>query len=1054
MIRRATASQGQRYARATIHEISMLTHCVLPGFEPSLRQAGARFPTDQSTLLSRAMLLGSVAATALFIIAPQQSAQAGPAVCTLSGTTVTCTGDQSGGIVSGTDFTAPPVDTLIVEDLTGAIAPDPGDDGIYFEVPDGNNITVSSDTGGFGISTTGDDAQGIFGYVHGDGNVAITSTGNISTTGDNAEGIFGYVFNDGNVNITSTGKISATGTDSEGIYGRVIGDGNVSISSTGDVSTQGAFSYGIFGRAFGDGNVAITSLGNTSTDGNYSDGIYGRVDGIGDVTITSTGDVSTQKDHAEAIYGFAKNNGNVTISSTGNISTEGESSDGIYGRVNGFGADGNVAIKSTGDISTQKDDAEGIYGAIANNGDVTINSTGEISTAGDDSQGISGRVGADGNVTISNTGNISILVSSSEGIYGLIGGDGDLTITNTGDISTTGDFADGIYGRVGDNGNVVITSTGDISTKGNFTDGILGRVGGDGDVTITSMGNISTQGSFSYGINGKVIGNGDVSITNLGDISNIDGFAVGIYGHITGNGDVTIISSGDISTANGSSEGIYGDISGNGDLVISHKGNITAANSAGIQANVDGTGGISITHSGGSISGTTGIDVDNRISNAPATLNLFGTVTGTNGEAIDFQGDGHDVVNLHAGAVINGTIDFGNGNDGKGGTNPDDIDTLNAGLGFNGVVDFKDFESAPENINGKFVLTNGGIQAVFADISSGVAANAVLLDDLVGSILGGIDSQNADVFEAQGSASGDQALGYAPLKKTANMDRFDVFDAIKSSYRVWGTGFGALTGQKGTTSTLNSDIGFAGGMVGVETAVQADFVAGFFLGRSMSRIDVAFNSMDMETGSTFAGVYTRHNWDETWLNFTMLGGWAVHDDVRYVGVTRARADYNSFFVAPAVTLGTRLSGILPNHDVLPSLRVNYTGQFIEGYTETGVALPLSVNSRNVHLLSSRAQIAVPYNWTQSDGTAFKIEGVVGVDGTLNLGDDIVQTTIAGSPLDFSTKFANASASGFVGASFNLLSADNRYAFNTSAEGHLDIDGSLALRGNVSVSGRF
>ncbi|MGJ8531828.1 MAG: autotransporter outer membrane beta-barrel domain-containing protein [Alphaproteobacteria bacterium] len=939
MIRRATASQGQRYARATIHEISMLTHCVLPGFEPSLRQAGARFPADQSTLLSRAMLLGSVAATALFIIAPQQSAQAGPAVCTLSGTTVTCTGDQSGGIVSGTDFTAPPVDTLIVEDLTGAIAPDPGDDGIYFEVPDGNNITVSSDTGGFGISTTGDDAQGIFGYVHGDGNVAITSTGNISTTGDNAEGIFGYVFNDGNVNITSTGKISATGTDSEGIYG--------------------------------------------------------RVDGIGDVTITSTGDVSTQKDHAE-----------------------------------------------------------GIYGAIANNGDVTINSTGEISTAGDDSQGISGRVGADGNVTISNTGNISILVSSSEGIYGLIGGDGDLTITNTGDISTTGDFADGIYGRVGDNGNVVITSTGDISTKGNFTDGILGRVGGDGDVTITSMGNISTQGSFSYGINGKVIGNGDVSITNLGDISNIDGFAVGIYGHITGNGDVTIISSGDISTANGSSEGIYGDISGNGDLVISHKGNITAANSAGIQANVDGTGGISITHSGGSISGTTGIDVDNRISNAPATLNLFGTVTGTNGEAIDFQGDGHDVVNLHAGAVINGTIDFGNGNDGKGGTNPDDIDTLNAGLGFNGVVDFKDFESAPENINGKFVLTNGGIQAVFADISSGVAANAVLLDDLVGSILGGIDSQNADVFEAQGSASGDQALGYAPLKKTANMDRFDVFDAIKSSYRVWGTGFGALTGQKGTTSTLNSDIGFAGGMVGVETAVRADFVAGFFLGRSMSRIDVAFNSMDMETGSTFAGVYTRHNWDETWLNFTMLGGWAVHDDVRYVGVTRARADYNSFFVAPAVTLGTRLSGILPDHDVLPSLRVNYTGQFIEGYTETGVALPLSVNSRNVHLLSSRAQIAVPYNWTQSNGTALKIEGVVGVDGTLNLGDDSVQTTIAGSPLGFSTKFANASASGFVGASFNLLSADNRYAFNTSAEGHLDIDGSLALRGNVSVSGRF
>lgn len=110
----------------------------------------SRAQQSPSSLL-RATLLGTVAATALFIIAPQ----AGHAVCTHSGTTVTCTGDQSAGIANGTDFTAPPVDTLIVKDLTGAIAPGASVDGINFGVAGGNNVTISSDTGGFGISTTG-----------------------------------------------------------------------------------------------------------------------------------------------------------------------------------------------------------------------------------------------------------------------------------------------------------------------------------------------------------------------------------------------------------------------------------------------------------------------------------------------------------------------------------------------------------------------------------------------------------------------------------------------------------------------------------------------------------------------------------------------------------------------------------------------------------------------------------------------------------------------------------------------------------------------------------
>src|SRR5437667_5419413 len=98
----------------------------------------------------RAALLGTAAAGALSL-AIGGPAAAAPTPCVINGAVATCSGDQSAGIASGTDFTAPPVTTLNVNNLTKAIAPGSGTSGIRF-ISNGD-ITVSSDTGGFGIST-------------------------------------------------------------------------------------------------------------------------------------------------------------------------------------------------------------------------------------------------------------------------------------------------------------------------------------------------------------------------------------------------------------------------------------------------------------------------------------------------------------------------------------------------------------------------------------------------------------------------------------------------------------------------------------------------------------------------------------------------------------------------------------------------------------------------------------------------------------------------------------------------------------------------------------
>ena len=133
----------------------------------------------------RDAFLGTVAAGALSL-AFGGPALAGPDACTPSGggAVETCTGNQHNGITSGTDFNAPPVTTLNVNNLTQAITPVSGTPGIRFISL--GAVTITSNTGAFGITTA--NAYGI--YARGAGAVTVSSTGNITTAGIYANGLF------------------------------------------------------------------------------------------------------------------------------------------------------------------------------------------------------------------------------------------------------------------------------------------------------------------------------------------------------------------------------------------------------------------------------------------------------------------------------------------------------------------------------------------------------------------------------------------------------------------------------------------------------------------------------------------------------------------------------------------------------------------------------------------------------------------------------------------------------------------------------------------------
>jgi len=163
----------------------------------------------------RAGLLGTAAAGALSFAIGGPAAAAESTKCVINGAIATCSGDQSAGIASGIDFTAPPVTTLNVNNLTKAITPASGTSGISFT--SGGAISITSDTGAFGITTAGNRADGISGSSY--SAVTVTSTGNITTNGTNSDGIIaGSVF--GAVTVTSTGDITTGGIKATGIYAR------------------------------------------------------------------------------------------------------------------------------------------------------------------------------------------------------------------------------------------------------------------------------------------------------------------------------------------------------------------------------------------------------------------------------------------------------------------------------------------------------------------------------------------------------------------------------------------------------------------------------------------------------------------------------------------------------------------------------------------------------------------------------------------------------------------------------------------------------------------
>ena len=167
------------------------------------------------------------------------------------------------------------------------------------------------------------------------------------------------------------------------------------------------------------------------------------------------------------------------------------------------------------------------------------------------------------------------------------------------------------------------------------------------------------------------------------------------------------------------------------------------------------------------------------------------------------------------------------------------------------------------------------------------------------------------------------------------------------------------------------------------------------------------------------------------------------------GIETARGDFNGVFLSPAITFGTRLP--VAAGTLIPSMRLRYTGLFVDDYTETGSDGDLAVSRRDVHLFEMRGQLALALAPVRKQGQTWQTTLRAGIDAIAQ--DSRVAVTLLGQDISFVAGDRRVVLRGFAGAD---LSAGMGAGMTLDAgfEAGYGSDNAFTVRGKARFSKTF
>ena len=615
-----------------------------------------------------------------------------------------------------------------------------------------------------------------------------------------------------------------------------------------------------------------------------------------------------------------------------------------------------------------------------------VENTGQI-TAGDD-----GVVTNSQSTTISNSGIISAAQS------GILSAGSNALITNSGGI-----LADTGVLIVGQDSQVY--STGVISA---LSDGI--SVAGNADnSTIINHGQIisQTRGIRTNGDNTTVINSGEIIATGTGFQSS------GLNN--------TLTNSGLIEVANGAGVVILNDSNS-----FFNSGTLIASSAAVIGATFD----TRIVNTGRIFSATSfGIELagdDSRFFNA-------GTLSAPNGNAV--VSTGHNVEITNEGSIFT-TLGAGQYSLSLGGSNAqlnleadsvlqgeifvNDPSTASISIGLpHAVLTFDG--GIPDNIDARgaeFFEVGDTLYVVSAD-SFEASGNRNAL--LAGSVNDVVAAQRGYIYGTERGRSSTRQMSFLETEGAAH----------RGARGVWISGFYAPGLDTDAPGLL------LGGYARLANGTYLDV----FVGRSESDLGTDLNADVIDTQTALLGL----SWGgATGFGFFDLGlvlGRSSYDGQRRVannlvdgGYETTHFQHDSTFISPSLTLGTEQTW--GRMTVIPSVRLGYTIQDVEGYQETNSTAPLSVGDRTVRTADLRAQVGFGLEPIDTGIGALSLSASGGLQAVRSDGDEV--------PVNLA------------GQTFSLTASEDDFDITTFATAHAALDfgagAELFLGGALAADG--
>lgn len=582
-------------------------------------------------------------------------------------------------------------------------------------------------------------------------------------------------------------------------------------------------------------------------------------------------------------------------------------------------------------------------------------------------------VNANDNASIINNGTIT---SSGDDAVQVNGGS---TVTNHGTISSTSDEAIEAAGE----DNVTVVNTGTIKTE---TGGDK-AVEGNANLTVRNSGQIFSRDGEAIEADAD-----GLILTNSGEIRSLADDAV------DGAGNVTISNSGTISgTLNDGIELDSGTVSNSG-LIES-----TSSAPGEVDSGIDFDLGGGTVNNSGTIRGEVGIGTDAANTAVQEIVNT-GTIIGTGGTALALYG-GNDIVTVGDGAVFAGVIDPGAGED-----------TLNL-LSVEGRI--LHFASRPETVHsaGQTLIWSG--------------TGLVVVDPTVHAAITPVFATANVAFMSVVRAHA--VANPAPLAtaSTGNPD-------ILAKARGWAAGTAGWSRFGGVGAAEFE--GFNGADQGGLTFEGRDgWRAGFFVGGVFASYETSMARHNIDFDGFAGGLHVERDMGDSVVYGILSvgqGTFTIRQRIADAGAPDGLATSigrpGAIFVSPE--LGFKAVTAMGERAIEFGASVNYAGLFMNAYRETGVSLPLTYASRDIHQIRANMRVALPFTLGEDAGGRSIVTPFASLHASLFGGDE----TLFGSSLP--------------GAGASTFTARAGIGFSRRARSGLSFDASL--EGLTGSGGRY